>query len=38
MYGECSIYGFRFKRFLSFKRGYIRLGIPLPVEKSEEEN
>jgi len=24
--------------FLVFKRGYIRLGIPLPVEKSEEEN
>lgn len=42
MYGECKIIQeanpvMRFVKSLRQRRGWIELGIPLPVEKSEEE-
>ena len=41
MYGECKKYGFSLinwmNRIFLKKKGFIMLGIPLPLEKSEEE-
>jgi len=39
MYGQCEVYGKKslFARLLQRKSDYFTLGIPLPVEDSEEE-